>query len=91
MSRFQFAGAVQGRAQTEAVRYGTKSTGMSGQIGGWKGMIETRVWYDEKLDADRFRVKIIPHWHDSGGEVILAEGILDHEITDPFVVPAVFA
>lgn len=91
MSRFQFAGKVSGRAQTSGERYGTKDSGMSTSVGGWRGMIYTHVWYDKEKECDRFRVEITPHWNDSGKDIVLAEGILDHRIDDPFVVPTLFA
>lgn len=91
MAKFQFAGSVSGRAKTDAERYGTKDTGMTAEVGGWKGMVRTRVWYDSDKEVDMFEVRLIPHWQDSGDSVVLASGILDHRITDPFVVPALFA
>ena len=96
MGKFQFAGDVEGRSVTPARRYGTKASGMTADVGGWKGMIRTRVWYNATKDCDMFKVVLIPHWDDDGGGyhcggVVLAEGILDHRIADPFVVPALFA
>lgn len=91
MAKFQFAGEVRGKAKTEAARYGTKETGMTAKIGGWQGMVETRVYWNREKQCDMFRVMLTPHWSDSGKEVVLAEGILDHRIEDPFVVPALFA
>ncbi len=91
MGRFQFAGEVKGRAQTIAQRYGTKSTGLTSTAAGWQGSIKTRVWYDHNKECDRFRVWI-ESWMNSGGErTLLAEGILDANITDPFIVPSLFA
>jgi hypothetical protein len=64
---------------------------MSADIGGWQGMIRTRVWHDEVKECDMFRVEVIPHWSDDGKRTLLAEGVLNHKIDDPFVIPAVFA
>lgn len=87
----QFAGSVTGNAKTSASRYGTKSTGMTAIVGGWDGMIETRVYWNHEKGCDCFRVWLVPHWQDAGKDILLAEGILNHKIEDPFVVPAVFA
>lgn len=82
---------VRGRAQTDAERYGTKETGMVAQVGGWDGMVSTRVYYNADKECDCFAVYLTPHWNDSGRDVLLAEGILNHKIENPFVVPALFA
>lgn len=88
--KFQFAGEIAGRGEPIR-RYGTKTTNLRTKAAGWRGCIEVLVYHDEESGNDRFRVQIIP-WMQSGGEVTtLAEGILDAKITDPFVVPAVFA
>ena len=91
MSKFQFAGSMRGRSTAEVSRYGTKESGMSVTVGGWKGMIRTRVWYNREKEHDCFQVWLVPHWQDAGTDVLLAEGILNHEIKDPFIIPAVFA
>ena len=54
-------------------------------------MIRTRVWYDREKQQDRFSVWVIPHWQESGVEKLIAEGVLDHSIEEPFIIPAVFA
>lgn len=90
MARYQFAGAVTGRSN-QVARYGTKHTGVLVQAAGWGGCIETRVWHNEQTGKDMFRV-CMDAWENSGGErTVLAEGILDARITDPFIVPAMFA
>lgn len=91
MSKFQFAGSMVGRSKNEVDRYGTKESGMRTMCGGWEGMICTRVWYDRDKERDRFQVWLTPHWQDTGKDVLLAEGILNHKIDTPFVVPALFA
>lgn len=90
--RRQFAGELDGTAANNPRTYGDK-TGMVAEVGGWKGMIRTRVWYDHVQECDRFETYIVPHWKDSGSgkRVLLASGILNHEITDPFIVPSIFA
>lgn len=64
---------------------------MVSEVGGWHGMVRTRVWYDRDRDCDMFMVELIPHWHDSGQSLVLAEGILNHKIEDPYIVPALIA
>lgn len=91
MAKFQFAGSLQGRATTSVERYGTKDTGMMAEIGGWKGMVRVRVYHNTDKGVDMFRVVLAPHWSDGGKETLLAEGILDHRIDDPFIIPALFA
>ena len=86
----QFAGELEGTAQNNPRTYGDRR-GMSADVGGWNGMIRTRVWHDETTGKDMFRVDIVPHWSADGERTLLAEGILDCTITDPFIVPAVFA
>lgn len=90
MGKFQFAGTMQGRAG-DVSRYGTVRSGMNATVGGWYGMVETRVWHNRETGKDMFKVLLIPHWQDSGQSVLLAEGILDHRIEDPFIVPSIFA
>ena len=91
MGKFQFAGDLQGRGERPITRYGTKASGIAADVGGWRGMVRTRVWYDAEKKQDRFAVWIIPHWHDSGGPKLIAEGVLDYSIEEPFIIPAVFA
>ena len=91
MGKFQFAGRVAGRSVGAVNRYGTKDSGMVTTVGGWEGMVRTRVWYDDVSESDKFEVMLIPHWDDSGTEVLLAEGILNHKIEEPYIVPAIFA
>lgn len=91
MGKFQFAGDLQGRGERPICRYGTKDSGITSEVGGWHGMIRTRVWHDRVKEQDRFAVWVIPHWQDSGPPKLIAEGVLDHSIEEPFIVPAVFA
>ena len=49
------------------------------------------MWHDEVTGKDMFRVDIIPHWSKDGERTLLAEGVLDCAITDPFIIPAIFA
>jgi len=90
MAKFQFAGTVQGR--TEMVeRYGTKASGVITQAAGWGGCIKTRIYHNDEKGRDMFVVTMEP-WMNGDGEItILAEGILDARITDPYIVPAMFA
>lgn len=88
--RKQFAGELQGTAANNPRTYGDMR-GMEAEVGGWAGMIRTRVWHNRETGKDMFKVYLIPHWHDSGDTVLLAEGILNHKITDPFIVPSIFA
>lgn len=89
--RQQFAGMLDGTALNNPRTYGNKRDGLSSDVGGWNGMIRTRVWHDAVKERDMFRVEIIPHWSSGGKITLLAEGILDHRIDDPYIVPAVFA
>ena len=91
MGRFQYAGDLQGRGNRPICRYGTKESGIVSEVGGWQGMIRTRVWYDTIKEVDRFAVWVIPHWHDSGEPKLIAEGVLNHAVEEPFLIPAVFA
>jgi hypothetical protein len=86
----QFAGELDGSAHNNPRTYGDKR-GMSADVGGWHGMVRTRVWYDEIRERDMFRVEIIPHWQDHGKTTLIAEGVLNHEIDEAYLVPAVFA
>lgn len=89
--RRKFAGMLNGSAQNNPRTYGDKR-GMSADVGGWSGMIHTRVWYDEVQECDMFCVEVIPHWNSNGDTTLLAEGILNCEIADDaFVVPALYA
>jgi len=88
--RRQFAGELDGTAHNNPRTYGDRR-GMSSDVGGWNGMIRTRVWHDEVRERDMFRVEVIPHWDSHGDITLLAEGVLDCKIDDPFIVPAVFA
>ena len=92
MSKFQFAATMRGRSDIAVDRYGTKQSGMQVTVGGWDGMVSVRVYHSHE-GKDMFKVFLTPHWQDSsvGEDVLLAEGILDHKIDDPFVVPALFA
>lgn len=87
----QFYGTVCGSAG-EGARQGGKESGLTTQAAGYAGCIQVRVWYDEDKKCDRFRVSMIP-WKNSETSkwITLAEGILDADITDPFLVPALFA
>lgn len=90
MGKYQFAGDLEGNSK-RICRYGTKDSGLTSEVGGWNGMIQTRVWYDRHKEQDRFAVYIIPHWQDDGTRKLIAEGVLDHSIEEPFIIPAVFA
>ena len=90
MAKYQFAADIEGYSK-RICRYGTKDSGLTTEVGGWNGMIKTRVWYDRGKEQDRFRVYMIPHWQDDGYSVLIAEGVLDHTIEHPFIIPAVFA
>lgn len=89
MAKFQFAGTVRGRGPT-VERYGTKSTGLATETAGWGGCIKTRVYHDDK-GRDMFIVTMEPWMNGDGVITTLAEGILDARITDPYIVPAMFA
>jgi len=89
MAKYQFAATMQGRGN-EVERYGTKASGVITQAAGWRGCIKTRVYHDDK-GRDRFVVTMEPWMNGDGGITVLAEGILNATITDPFIVPAVFA
>jgi hypothetical protein len=90
MAKFQFAGELAGRTN-QVERYGTKSTGLRTKAAGWKGCVEVRVYYDEKTGRDMFLVQMTPWMNSDGVITTLAEGILDARITDPYIVPAMFA
>lgn len=91
MGKSQFYGTVQGNGPNSVDRCGSKANGVEVNAAGWKGRIKTRVYHDHENGKDMFHVWLFPHWQDSGGGVLLAEGILDYRIEDPFVVPALFA
>lgn len=91
MGKQQFYGTLQGNSNQSVDRCGSKANGVEVNAAGWAGRIKTRVYYDHATGKDMFKVWLFPHWQDSGNGVLLAEGILDHRIEDPFVVPALFA
>jgi hypothetical protein len=84
-----FYGTVQGH-RGEASRLGAKSAGIHTEAAGWSGCIDVQVFFNEKDQRDEFIVRLKP-WGSSGGESrVIAEGILDSGITDPFI-PALIA
>lgn len=91
MAKYQFAGDLHGRGERPICRYGTKESGIMSEVGGWNGMIRTRIWYDRARERDRFAVWVIPHWHESGPPKLIAEGVMDYNVEEPFIIPAVFA
>ena len=91
MGKQQFYGTLQGNSDSEVGRCGSIANGITVEAAGWLGRIKVRCYYDHATEKDMFRVWLYPHWQDSGGGVLLAEGILNHKIDDPFIVPALFA
>lgn len=84
-----FWGTCQGgRGKVE--RAGHKNTGLHTEAASWTGCIDVQIWYDEDKEQNMFCVRLIP-WGSSGGESrVIAEGILDSSIEDPFI-PALIA
>ena len=91
MGKQQYYGTLQGNSDSEVGRCGSKDNGLEVNAAGWNGRIRVRTYYDHANEKDMFKVCMYPHWQDSGGGILLAEGILDHRIEDAFVVPALFA
>lgn len=89
MAKYQFAATMRGRGE-EVQRYGTKATGVITEAAGWGGCIQVRVYHDDK-GRDMFVVQMKPWMNGDGEHTILAEGILNATITNPFIVPAIFA
>ena len=87
----QFYGTVYGTSN-EVSRQGSKEAGLTVRAAGYDGCIHVRTWYDDAARKDMFRVSMIP-WKNSQTSkwITLAEGILNADIMDPFLVPALFA
>lgn len=84
-----FYSSCQGRSG-EASRLGGKESGVTTLAAGWEGAIRVNVWYDEEHDRNEFRVMLEP-WQGYGFTPrIIAEGILDAKIEDPYI-PALIA
>jgi len=84
-----FYGELQGN-RGEATRLGAKNSGLRVVAASWTGAIRTNIYWDEDKQKNMFHVRLIP-WHGSGGESrLIAEGILDVSIEDPFI-PALIA
>lgn len=74
----------------KATRLGAASSGASTEAAGWKGCIEVNVWHNKDKDRDEFEVRLVP-WGGAGGQArVIASGILNSEIEDPFI-PALIA
>lgn len=84
-----FWGTCQGH-RGMAERAGAKSSGMTTQAAGWQGCIEVCISYDEETDRDMFVVSLVPWGSSGGGRRIIAEGVLDSSIEEPFI-PALIA
>jgi hypothetical protein len=84
-----FWGTVQG-GRGQAERAGHKNTGMHTEAASWSGCIDVQVYYDTEKELDMFVVRLKP-WGSSGGDArVIAEGVLDSSITDPYI-PALIA
>ena len=84
-----FWGTCQGH-RGAAARSGAKSSGMHTEAAGWSGCIDVQVFYNEDTQRDEFVVRLKPWGSSSGESRVIAEGILDSSIDDPFI-PALIA
>lgn len=84
-----FWGTCQGH-RGMAERAGAKTSGMTTQAAGWRGCIETTVYYDKEHDRDMFVVRLVPWGSSPGSHRVIAEGVLDSGIEEPFI-PALIA
>ena len=74
----------------EATRLGDKKSGAVTEAAGWNGCIQVNVFYNEKHNRDEFTVTLRT-WAGSDYKAhIIASGILDANIEDPFI-PALIA
>lgn len=76
-----FYGSIQG-TRGEATRCGSKSSGYRATIAGWGGAIQVRL--EHRLQrgivyADMFDVRLIQWGASTGGDILLAAGILSTE------------
>lgn len=85
----QFYGTLQGNRGL-ATRLGAKNSGLVVQAASWTGCIETRIYYDEERERNMFRVWLTPWGSSEGMGRIIAEGVLDSSIKDPYI-PALIA
>ena len=70
-----FYGSVEGRAQTEASRLGTKDSGITTEAASWNGAIRVTFWHDATEDVDRYQVNMIP-WNEVGKSRVIESGIV---------------
>lgn len=88
----RFYSSCQGN-RGKATRLGTMTGNRNGvitQAAGWQGCIEVECFYNRDADRDEFEVRLTP-WGGSGGQTrLIASGILDANIEDPFI-PALIA
>ncbi len=84
-----FYGTLQG-SRGQATRLGAKNSGLRVQAASWTGCIETRIYYDKDHERNMFRVWLTPWGSQGGMGRIIAEGVLDSSIEDPFI-PALIA
>lgn len=91
MGKQQFWGIIEGSGKAQS-RGGSKASGMTVEVAGWKGRVRVHVWYNEGKGRDEFRVMLYPHWDSAdGASKEIASGILDHRaLKDPFI-PALIA
>lgn len=84
-----FYGEIQG-SRGEASRLGNKKSGFRTVAASWSGAIETYVYWDEDAKRNMFNVYLIPWGSSDGKRKLIAEGILDSAIDDPYI-PALIA
>ena len=84
-----FYGTCHGNRK-RATRLGVKNSGMHTEAAGWKGCIDVQIFYDEETGRDKFYVRLKPWGMLTGESRVIAEGVLDSSITDPFI-PALIA
>lgn len=85
-----FYGEIQGN-KGEASRLGSKQSGFRTVAASWSGAIETYIYWDKDAKRNMFSVYLIPWGGSSDGKrKLIAEGILDSAIDDPYI-PALIA
>jgi len=80
----QFYGTVSGQARTNAIRRGSKNSGITTYTAGWNGAIRCSTYVKDEVDYVRVE---LTSWQNSGGHTkLIYDDPLDANIK--FIAPA---